>query len=79
MFSMFTSALAYSHAVYCASTKDLSGSARADWVFERKIDCMEHPLRERVDCESGASVSFATPKCSVLRMVIIVLPEVPGA
>lgn len=46
MFSMFTSALAYSHAVYCASLKDLSGSARADWVYfwEKLIPLVEKEL-----------------------------------
>lgn len=53
---------------------ELTGS-----LFEREIVSMEHPLQERVDCESGASVPFATPQRSMLRMVIIALPEVPGA
>ena len=80
MFSMFTSALAYSHTVYCASLEDLSGSARADWVSFWKRNWLHGAsvVRKRVRCESDASVSFANPKHSMLWMVIIVLPEVPG-
>lgn len=63
-FSMFTSALACRHTVYSANMKDLSGSARGDWVSLWKRNWLYGASieRKRVDCESGASVSFATPK-----------------